>query len=264
MTTITRLTSAKSGLILFALLFILAIIGPGLAPHDPNAIQPDRAKQSPSWHHPLGTDFAGRDIFSRLLHSLGWAYMAGLGSTLIVALGGLPLGIWVGYRGGWLDDGLMWLIDLWITLPGLLWLLSLIALIGRDVSQVLIAISLVNMPYYARFSRTITLQEKEQRYVEAARALGASPGRVIFYHLWPNIFPRLTAQLAIYFGSAILATSALSYLGLTVQPTTPDLGNLLNEGLQVMRYSWWIVLGPLGILWLTMLAGQLIADGFID
>lgn len=259
-----RLTSAKSGLILLTLLFILAIIGPVLAPHNPNAIQLNLAKQTPSWQHPLGTDFAGRDIFSRLLHSLSWAYVAGLGSTLIVALGGLPLGMWVGYRGGWLDDGLMWLIDLWIAMPGLLWLLSLIALIGRDVGQVLLAISLVNIPYYVRFSRTITLQEKAHRYVESAQAIGASPSRIIFYHLWPNIFPRLTAQLAIYFGSAILATSALSYLGLTVQPTTPDLGNLLNEGVQVMRYSWWIVLGPLGILWLTMLAGQLIADGFAE
>lgn len=242
-------------------LIAVALCAPWLAPYDPIDVNPENTRLAPSWRHLLGTDYAGRDIYSRLLFSIRLAYWGGLWAIAITAVLGTTLGVLAGYYGGWFDVATMRLIDLWLALPGLLFLLVMIAILGVGLYQVIVAIGLAGIPAYARLVRGTTLHQKGQPYIEAAQAIGASPIRITFYHIIPNLIAPLLTYLAISFGSAILAAGSLGFLGLGGDPSIPELGQLLREGREVMNQLWWPVLGPILLLWLTMLGANLISDG---
>lgn len=253
-----------TGIILLSLLFVLAIFAPVIVSSDPGLVDPTHSKLAPTFLHLLGTDFAGRDVFSRLLHSLRLAYLSGLLAVFITAGLGITLGLWAGYYGRWIDSWIVWLMDLWLALPELLFILVLITVLGRDIWQVLIAIGLAGIPSFTRFVRLLTIHEKSQSYVEAAHVIGASPQRIVFTHILRNLWPALVTRLAIRFGYAILAASTLSFIGIGVQPAIPELGSLLDEGWKNMSHAWWLTAGPLVVLWLTMLGANLISDGITE
>jgi ABC-type dipeptide/oligopeptide/nickel transport system permease subunit len=254
----------STGGVLLILLFVVALLAPILAPSDPLAVQPAAAKLPPTFAHILGTDFAGRDVFSRLLYSLRLAYAGGMLAVSITAVFGLALGLWAGYHAGRVDAVMMWLMDLWLVIPEILFILVIIALLGRDTWQILMAVGLAGIPSYVRFVRLLTIHEKSQLYVDAARVIGASTVRITFNHILRNIWPMLFTRLSIRFGYAILAAGALSFIGISAQPATPELGSLLKDGQESMRYAWWLLIGPLAVLWLTMLAANLISDAVAE
>lgn len=257
----SRRLSLIAGVALLLLLILVSLFVPLLSPYDAYQIHPEQSRLPPSAAHPLGTDETGRDVLIRLLYSIRLAYAGGLFATLITTLGGGTLGLWVGYRGGWVDVVLMRLVDIWLALPGLLFLLVIVALLGRETWQVVLAVGLAGIPGFARVVRGQTMQEKSRPYVDAANAVGATPLRIMFRHILPNILVPLGTLLAIRFGGAILAVGSLSFIGFGVQQPTPDLGGLLGEGREFMRFAPWRTLGPVAVLWLTMLGTNLISDG---
>lgn len=252
--------SLIAGIALLLLLFLASLFVPLLSPYDPYQIDPKQTRLPPSTAHPLGTDEMGRDVLIRLLFSIRLAYAGGLLAILVATLGGGTLGLWVGYRGGWVDVVLMRLVDIWLALPGLLFLLVIVALLGRETWQVVLAVGLAGIPGFARVVRGQTMYEKSRPYVDAANAVGATPLRIMFRHILPNILVPIGTLLAVRFGGAILAVGSLSFLGFGVQQPTPDLGNLLSEGREFMRFAPWRTLGPVAVLWLTMLGTNLISD----
>jgi ABC-type dipeptide/oligopeptide/nickel transport system permease subunit len=261
---IKRQPSFWLGLAILLGLALIGLLAPWLSPHDPLLVDHTQVRRPPDATYWLGTDTAGRDLFSRLLHSIRLAYGSGLVATLLAITVGTALGTWAGYRGGWVDTLLLRLVDLWIALPGLLFLLVVLALLGRGVWQIVVAIGLAGIPFYIRVVRGLTIHLKAQLYVEAAVALGASSGHIVWRHILPNCWPALATLAALHFGTAVLAIGSLSFLGLGVNPPTPELGNLLYEGRGVMRYAWWRLAGPMLVLWLIILGTNLISDSIAE
>jgi ABC-type dipeptide/oligopeptide/nickel transport system permease subunit len=252
------------GSTILLLLFTTALCAPWLAPFDPVTIDPQQARLLSSWQHLLGTDYAGRDIFSRLLHSIRLAYWGGFLAILIMISFGTAVGVGAGYAGGWVDNIAMRVLDLWLALPGLLFLLVMVAILGTGLYQVLFAVGLAGIPAYTRLVRGMTLHQKQQPHIEATRAIGATNRRVMLHHIVPNMIPPLVTYLATSFGNAILAAGTLGFIGLGGDPSIPELGQLLQDGRDTMNQKWWPILGPIVVLWLTMLGVNLISDGVAE
>ncbi len=259
-----RHPSITTGCLLLVILGAAAVLAPFLTPYDPLAIDLSSAKMPPNSQHYLGTDEFGRDVFSRLLYSLRVAFVGGFLSVSITAVLGTTLGLLSGYSGGLVDNLIMRFVDMWLSLPGLLFILVIIAVIGRGLLQVLIAIGLAGIPSYARYVRGATIHEKSQLYVEAAQAVGVPATLIAARHIVPNVLPTLGTLIANSFGGAILAAGALSFVKLGGSSSIPELGRMLNDGSDQMRHQWWLVLGPLLVLWLTVLGANLISDGLTE
>jgi len=233
------------GLLLLLLLVLLAVFAPWIAPHDPIAIDADHARLPPGPGHLFGTDELGRDVFSRVLWggriSLPVAFVA-VGVGLV--LGGLT-GVAAGYRGGGTDLLLMRLIDGILAFPALILAIALVAALGPSLRNAMIAIGLVQIPIYARLTRAQILQIKSLDFVTAARALGASPVRIIGRHMLPNLLNPLIVQVSLSAAGAMLAEATLSFLGLSAPPPTPDWGFMINSGQSfLINGDWWMTLGP--------------------
>jgi ABC-type dipeptide/oligopeptide/nickel transport system permease subunit len=233
------------GLALLLLLVLLALLAPWIAPHDPIAIDADHARLAPGPGHLLGTDELGRDVLSRVLWggriSLPVAFVAvGVGLTV----GGIT-GVAAGYRGGATDLLLMRLIDGILAFPALILAIALVAALGPSLRNAMIAIGLVQIPIYARLTRAQVLQIKSLDFVTAARALGASPARIIGRHMLPNLLNPLIVQVSLSAAGAMLAEATLSFLGLSTPPPTADWGFMINSGQGfLINGDWWMTLGP--------------------
>jgi peptide/nickel transport system permease protein len=233
------------GLALLLLLVLLALLAPWIAPHDPIAIDADHARLPPGPGHLLGTDELGRDVLSRVLWggriSLPVAFVAvGVGLTV----GGIT-GVAAGYRGGATDLLLMRLIDGILAFPALILAIALVAALGPSLRNAMIAIGLVQIPIYARLTRAQVLQIKSLDFVTAARALGASPARIIGRHMLPNLLNPLIVQVSLSAAGAMLAEATLSFLGLSTPPPTADWGFMINSGQGfLINGDWWMTLGP--------------------
>lgn len=233
------------GLILLLVLVLLALLAPWVAPHDPIAVDADHARLPPGPGHLFGTDELGRDVFSRVLWggriSLPVAFVA-VGVGLLV--GGL-VGVVAGYRGSATDLLLMRLIDGILAFPALILAIALVAALGPSLKNAMIAIGLVQIPVYARLTRAQVLQLKSLDFVTAARALGASPVRIIGLHMLPNLLNPLIVQVSLSAAAAMLAEATLSFLGLSAPPPTPDWGFMINSGQSfLINGDWWMTLGP--------------------
>lgn len=238
-----------------------AALAPLLAPAGPLAAEPARALLPPGPGGPLGTDFLGRDVLARLLWGGRWTL--GLGAlALAVGVGlGLPVGLAAGSLGGRADALLMRLVDGWLAFPGLLLAMAVVAVLGSGASSVAIAVGLAAAPPYARVARSAALEMRAQPYVEAARAVGASPWRIAVRHVLPNAAPTLVAFAATQLGWVILNGAALNFLGLGTPPGTPEWGAMLAEGRAYLRDSPWASTFPGLALTLTVLAANLVGDG---
>ncbi|ADH62026.1 binding-protein-dependent transport systems inner membrane component [Allomeiothermus silvanus DSM 9946] len=244
-------------------LILLMVVASALNPVDPNATTPNRLSP-PSLAHPLGTDILGRDTLARVLAGAENALYVGLVAVGIGLSLGLVLGVIAGYFGGWLDQGLSVLLETLYALPALLIALLLAAIFNPGVTTSMVAIGLAAVPAFARVARASVLSVKAQPYIEAAKALGMGPLRIMLRHVLPNILGPLVVQASLAFAAAILAEAALSYLGLGTQPPNPSWGRMLREAQSYQELTPFPVIFPGMAIGLAVLGFNLLGDGLRD
>ena len=254
---------ALLGLIFVGVLATIAVVGPAVAPYDPNADDFDLFA-SPSRDHPMGTDSFGRDLFSRLIVGTRISFTVGLAAAAIAMTVGSLLGLAAGYYGRWVDSLIMRLMDLLWAFPVIILAVGLVAVFGAGARNVVIAIALGYVQNFARVVRADVLSLREMDYATAARALGASDRRIMFRHILPNAAAPIIVQATFAVGLGILAESGLTFLGLGVNPSTPTWGLALNESRDFIRQAWWISVFPGLAIALTVLGLNLFGDGLRD
>lgn len=236
-----RLTAAAA---LVVLLFMVALLAPLIAPHDPLAQDPDRAYLPPGGGHLLGTDELGRDLFSRIL----WGARVSLPVAFVAVAVGLvvggAIGLLAGYRGGIYDLLLMRLIDALLAFPGLVLAIAIVAALGPGLTKAMIAIGIVSIPVYARLVRGQVLQIKQLEFVTATRTMGATHLRLVLAHVIPNLLNPIIVQVSLSAGFAILVEATLSFLGLGAQVPTPDWGQMINTGARFLNNDPYLALAP--------------------
>jgi peptide/nickel transport system ATP-binding protein len=245
------------------LIVVVAAIGaPWLAPYDPllNNFTPDGVLQAPSLEHLLGTDQNGRDVLSRLLFGARIALGVGFGSVLIAMLIGVPIGLLLGYRGGWTDRLGTRFVDIIDALPGLLVAFAVVALLGRGLPSIMLAIGLIFSMNFARMCRAITLAERSKLYIDAAKVSGIGELSIVFRQVLPNLAGPLVIQGAILTGAAIIIESALSFLGIGLDSSVPSWGGLLGEAVRNQFAQPFGVVPPGLTIMLTVLAFNLLGD----
>jgi len=257
-----RLAVYGSGLV--GLVVLVAVLAPALSTYDPNAQDLVNRLRPPSRAHWLGTDGHGRDVWSRLVFGARVSLVvAGVAAAITVALGVL-IGALAGYFGGRLDWGLMRFTDVFMTIPVLFLVLIIVAAYGASLGNTIVVLGAVYWPGVARLVRAQVLALRARDFVDAARALGAQEGRILVRHLLPNATGIIIVQVTLAIATAILAESALSFLGLGVPKPTPSWGNMLTEGRLYLTGAWWIATFPGAAIFLAVLAFNLTGDGLRD
>jgi peptide/nickel transport system permease protein len=243
----------------------LAVIGPWLAPDDPAVQHLALRLTGPSWSHPLGLDELGRDVLARLLVGARISFAVGLSVVGISTVVGVAIGALAGYLGGWLDDVIGRAMDVLLAFPGMLLAIALVAMLGPSLWHVVLALTVIGWVSYARLVRGQVLAVREMEYVQAARAIGAAPARVILRHLVPATWPSLVVQGTLGLAGAMMAEASLSFLGLGVQPPTPSWGAMLDAGRSHLFDAPHVTLFPGLALAATViafnLAGERLRDG---
>jgi peptide/nickel transport system permease protein len=261
---IWRHPSAMIGLVLLSTIVVLAFLAPVLSPHSPLKQDVLVALQAPTRSHPFGTDPFGRDILARVLFGGRLSLTFGLLVVLIAMLAGVPLGIIAAYFGGWTDEIISRMIDILLAFPGFLLALVIVAVLGPSLPNAMLAVAVASIPAFTRVVRGSVLSEGSREYVLAARALGCGDARIMVRHLLPNIVGPVLVLATLRVGAAILTTTSLSFLGLGAQPPTPEWGEMLSGARPFIRQAWWLTVFPGSAIALTVLAVNLLGDGFRD
>ncbi|CAM3321153.1 MULTISPECIES: nickel transporter permease [Paenibacillus] len=250
----------------YFLLFVIlvAIIGPLLTQYDPSKIDYTAKFLKPSADHWFGTDHNGRDIFTRIIHGMRLTLSVGFVSVIIGAAFGIVLGIVSGYYGGKWDTFIMRITDVMLAFPGILLALAIVSVLGKNLFNVIIAVSIFSIPMFARVVRGSTLAVRRLEYIDAMRSLGASDRRIIFGHILPNILSPIIVQATLRIAVAILTASGLSFLGLGAQPPTPEWGAMLNDGRNYITDHPHVALFPGLSIVLVVIAFNLLGDGLRD
>jgi len=251
------------GMVIVAILTVLAIVGPALAPYDPEADDFDLFAE-PSLEHPLGTDSFGRDILSRMMAGTRISFTVGISVALLSMAIGVTLGLLAGYFGGWIDSLIMRFMDLLWAFPEIILAVGMVAVFGAGIRNIIIAISIAYLDDFARVVRAEVLRIRQEDFSLAARASGASHGRIMFRHILPNTVAPIIVQATFAVGLGILAESGLTFLGLGVDPSTPTWGLIINEGRDFVRQAWWISVFPGVAIMVTVLGLNLLGDGLRD
>jgi peptide/nickel transport system permease protein len=259
-----RNPGAVIGATILALLVMVAIAAPWLAPYDPNEVFPIQSNQAPSGDYWLGNDIYGRDILSRMIFGTRISLTIGLISVGIAACIGVPVGLLAGWYGGWADTTVMRVTDAMLAFPGLLLALSIIAVLGPGLNNAMIAVGISAIPTYVRLVRGSVLSTKSHVYVDAARVVGCPTGRITFRHILPNVFAPVLVLSSLGVATAILSSAGLSFLGLGAQPPVPEWGAMVNEGRDRMASAWWISTFPSLAIMTAVLAINLLGDGLRD
>ena len=254
------------GGVVLALVLVVAIAAPLLAPHDVTAfdllhrLSPPAWDAGGSWTHPFGTDPLGRDVLSRVIHgartSLGIAGIA----MLIAAALGILLGLLSGYAGSWADALIMRLADIQLSFPYLLLAIAVMALLRPSLINLVVVLVLRSWVVYARLIRVVTLSVREREFVTAARALGGGGARVVFRHIAPNVVGPSIVVSSFQLAELIIVESSLSFLGLGIQPPTPSWGSMVSEGRAYVSSAWWLAAFPGFAIVLTVLGANLTGD----
>ncbi len=256
-----------AGLAIALLLLVLALFGASLAPypaHVAGGIDTAARFLSPSFAHPCGTNELGQDVFSLVLAGTRVSVLAGLAVVLLGAFTGTVIGAIAGYAGGWLDDLLMRLADLKLTIPGLILAMAVAAALGPGIGNMVFAIALSWWPGFARLVRGEVIARKEEMFVTAARATGASPGRILFRHILPNIMTPVIVKMSLDTGFAILTVASLGFIGIGVKPPTPEWGSLLSVARNYMPDIWWTAIFPGLAIFVAVFGFNLLGDGLRD
>lgn len=261
---------AVIGLTVFAILLILAIFAPLIAPYAPEAQFRDALLKPPIWsagadpRFLLGTDPVGRDILSRLIHGARYSLFIGFFVVVGALIVGVILGVLAGYFGGWVDVVIMRIMDIILAFPPLLLALVLVAILGPGLFNAMIAIALVLQPHFARLVRAAVMAEKNREYVTAAKMSGAGHLRLMLITILPNCLGPLIVQATLSFSNAILEAAALGFLGMGAQPPTPEWGTMLASAREFIIKAPWVVTFPGLAILITVLAINLIGDGLRD
>jgi len=255
------------GGMLVALVLFFAIFGTALAPypdHIAGGLDTSNRFVAPSWEHPFGTNELGQDVLSLVMAGTTVSVLAGFGVVLIGSVIGTIIGAIAGFAGGWLDEVLMRLTDLTLTIPGLILAMAIAAALGPGFGNMVIAISLSWWPGYARLVRGEVLAAREEVYVTAARAIGASPARILFRHILPNTVSPIIVKMSLDMGFAILTVAGLGFIGIGVRPPTPEWGTLLAISRSYMPEYWWTAMAPGMAMFVAVFGFNLLGDGLRD
>jgi ABC-type dipeptide/oligopeptide/nickel transport system ATPase component/ABC-type dipeptide/oligopeptide/nickel transport system permease subunit len=250
--------------VFLVLLVIIALAAPLLAPYDPTASDFDHVLYPPSAQFLLGTDDLGRDQLSRLIYGTRIVLMIAVGAVLIAALIGVPLGLFLGFRGGWWDRVGMRFVDLGQALPGMLIGMTVIAILGRNMFVLMFAIGLIFATSFARMTRATVLVERSKPYVEAAEVSGLRHGQIIFGQVLPNLVGSILTQSAVFIGSAIMIESAMSFLGIGLDSDIPTWGAMLSLSMEFINTAPYLAWPPGLAIALTVLAFSVAGDGLND
>ncbi len=252
--------TAAGGLLLL-ILFGSAVLAPLLTSIDPQEIRLEEALLSPSRSHPLGTDQLGRDLFSRLLYGGRISLLVGFVAVGLATAVGIFSGALAGTQGGWVDWAIMRIVDIMLCFPTLFLILAAVAFLEPGLIHIVAIIGLTGWMGVSRLVRAEVLSLQEREFIQAARAAGASSIRIIARHLLPNAMPPILVSVTLGIGSAILIESALSFLGIGIQPPTPSWGNILSEGKDTLGVAWWLTLTPGAAIFLVVLGCNLLGEG---
>ncbi len=259
-----RNRGAAIGLLVLLLLVTSAFLAPFVTRYDPVALAPRERLQPPSSQYFFGTDAFGRDVFTRVVYGGRISLRIGFIAVGIALSIGVTLGLLAGYYGGAIDNLIMRLIDVMLAFPGILLALAIVAILGPNLVNAMIAVGISASPTYARVTRGAVLQTKEQAFVEAARSSGARAWRILLLHIFPNILGAIVVIATLGVANAIIAGAALSFLGLGAEPPTPEWGLMLSDGRSYLRHAWWITTFPGLAIMTTVLAINLVGDGLRD
>lgn len=247
-----------------SVLVLTALIGPFLVSYDPLAVDLDSSRQPPGRTHLLGTDNIGRDILSRVVHGARISLSVGIAASLFSLCIGTAFGLVAGYFGGRTDLVLSQVFDIFLAFPSLILAIGISAIMPPGLFSAMLAITLVSWAGFARLVRGMTLSLKEQTYVEASRAIGATTGRVLFRHILPNALPLLLVAGSLRVGGFILLEAALSFLGLGVQPPTPTWGSMISLNRMYINSAPWMVIFPGLAISITVVSFNILGDFLRD
>ncbi|MFD2043553.1 nickel transporter permease [Ornithinibacillus salinisoli] len=262
-----RIVKSKTsliGLCIILILFITALLAPFIATHDPTTQLITNRYQPPSGEHLLGTDELGRDIFSRIVYGTRISIQIGVIAVGISMIIGVTLGAVAGYFGRWIDQIIMRIIDVMMAFPSILLAIALVAVLGPNLRNAMIAVGIVGIPQFARIVRSAVLSVKETEFVEAARSIGGKHGRILMSHVLPNSLAPIIVQTTLGIGTAILDAAGLSFLGLGAQPPTPEWGAMLSDGRNALQIAPWVITFPGLAIFFVVLGFNLFGDGLRD
>lgn len=255
------------GGVLVGLVLFFTAFGTVLAPypdHVTGGVDTANRFIGPSWAYPFGTNELGQDVLSLVMAGTTVSVLAGFGVVLIGSVIGTVVGAVAGFAGGWVDEVLMRLTDLTLTIPGLILAMAIAAALGPGFGNMVIAISLSWWPGYARLVRGEVLAAREEVYVTAARAIGATPQRILFRHILPNTVSPIIVKMSLDMGFAILTVAGLGFIGIGVRPPTPEWGTLLSISRSYMPDYWWTAMAPGMAMFVAVFGFNLLGDGLRD
>ena len=255
------------GLLLVVTITLAAIFAPWIAPFpDHNGAVVDflnnnRAPSSTNW---MGTDLVGRDIFSRILYAYRISLTLGVVVLAIAVPIGTIIGLWAGYLGGWIEAILMRVVDVFLSIPPLVLAIAMMGVLKPTLTNAMLAVTAMWWPWYARLVYSIARSEREEGYVLAAEVIGAHTQHIAFREILPNCLPAIITKMTLDMGFVIILASSLSFLGLGVQPPTPDLGSMVAEGARYLPDSWWLTVFPGLAILVAVFGFNLLGDGLRD
>jgi ABC-type dipeptide/oligopeptide/nickel transport system permease subunit len=257
------------GLVILAL-FLTALFCPFLAPHDPYAQNIANRLKPPAWmekgqpQHLLGTDHLGRDLFSRILYGSRISLVVGISAAVLMAIIGVGLGLLAGYYGGRIDSIISFFVNCMMGFPFILLAMSLVAVLGPSLQNIIITLALTSWPVFTRVTRIETMKLREREFVMAATSLAFSTRRILLHHILPNLMASILVLGTVEVARSIILESLLSFLGLGIQPPTPSWGTMLAEGRNYMLMQWWLAAFPGLAIFLSALGINLLGDALRD
>jgi ABC-type dipeptide/oligopeptide/nickel transport system permease subunit len=255
---------AAIALIVLALFVLIAVAAPMLARYDPLKQAPTASLSPPSLAHPFGTDRLGRDVLSRVMYGARLSLWAAFIATVIGAAAGVLPGLVAGFRGGWLDGIVMRSVDVLLAFPGIILALAIISVLGNGLPNVMVAVGIALVPSFVRLARALTLSARTHMYVDAARCIGCGDLYIVLRHIMPNILPHILILATVTTAWAVIIATSLNFLGLGVQPPTPEWGFDLAQAREYLERAWWVVAFPGGAIAITLLSINLLGDGLRD
>jgi peptide/nickel transport system permease protein len=255
------------GLTLVVLIILAAVLAPVLAlfpAHNGAIVDFAYANQGPTARNWMGTDLVGRDIFSRILYAYRISLTLGVVVLSIAVPVGTAIGLLAGYLGGWLGAVLMRIVDVFLSIPPLVLAIAMMGVLEPTLTNAMLAVTVMWWPWYARLVYSIARSEREEGYVLAAEVIGAPTRHIAFREILPNCLPAIITKMALDMGFVIIIASSLSFLGLGVQPPTPDLGSMVAEGARYLPDSWWLTVFPGLAILVAVFGFNLLGDGLRD
>lgn len=255
---------AMTGFLIVLTLGVVAVLGPALTPYDPVGMDFGARFAPPSLAHPFGTDDFGRDILARILYGAAVSFKVAFVAVGISGTAGVALGLAAGFFGRWLDEVIMRVMDVLFAFPAVLLAITVMAILGRGVTNAMIAIAIVYVPIFARVTRGAVISVRGREFVTAARALGQGNGLIMLRHVLPNAIGPIIVQTSLSLAFAILAEAALSFFGLGTQPPDPSWGRMLNEGRSFLQQAPWMGIFPGLAIMASVMGFNFLGDGLRD